>query len=426
MGETLTLRPGAATLDDLRPALQGPVTVSLPEGTGERIDAGQQVILDAVENDQVVYAVNTGFGKLASVRIDKSDLIELQRRLILSHMTGVGPLLPDEIVREVLALKVLCLAQGHSGVRRVVVDNLLALLNADVLPCIPAQGSCGASGDLAPLAHLAGVLMGTGTARVDGEELDAVAALARAGIEPLQFGPKEGVGLINGTQVSTALALAGLFEAERVFRAALAAGALSLEGVAGTNRPFDPRIQEIRRQEGQKKVAAALAALTADSPIRTAEMPGRRLQDPYSFRCQPQVMGAALDLLDFAGTVLGREANAVSDNPLVFPDDGEVLSGGNFHAQPVAYAADVIAMALCEIGALSERRTAMLNDASMSGLPPFLVANAGLNSGMMLGQVTCAALVAENRMLSHPASVDSLPTVANQEDHVSMATHGAR
>jgi histidine ammonia-lyase len=424
--ETLILRPGEATLADLRPALRGPVRASLDEATAARIDAGQQVILDAVDGDQVVYAVNTGFGKLASVRIAREDLVELQRRLILSHMAGVGPLLPDEVVREILVLKILCLGQGHSGVRRVLVEQLLALLNADVLPCIPSQGSCGASGDLAPLSHLAAVLIGIGSARIDGREVTAVEALAHAGVEPIQLAPKEGVGLINGTQVSTALALAGLFDAEEAFRAAIAAGGLSLEGVAGTDGPFDPRIHEIRRQEGQKRVAAALLELAAGSPIRAADVPGRRLQDPYSFRCQPQVMGAALDLLVFAATVLEREANAVSDNPLVFPDDGVIISGGNFHAQPVAYAADVIALALCEIGSLSERRTAMLNDASMSGLPPFLVANAGLNSGMMLGQVTCAALVAENRMLVHPASVDSLPTVANQEDHVSMATHGAR
>ncbi len=420
----LTLRPGAMSLADLRAPLLGPIHAALPDETNAHIDAGRQVVLDAVAHEQVVYGVNTGFGKLANVRIENDDLIELQHRLIRSHMSGVGPLLPDEVVRETLVLKIVCLAQGHSGVRRDVVERLLALLNADVLPAIPAQGSCGASGDLAPLAHLAGAITGLGTARVGGEELPADDALARAGVEPLVLALKEGVALINGTQVSTALALDGLFAAERVLRAALAAGALSLEAVAGTDVPFDPRIQQVRRQPGQMRVAAVLAQLVANSPIRAGDAP-RRVQDPYSFRCQPQVMGAVLDLLEFAGAVLECEANAVSDNPLVFPD-GAVLSGGNFHAQPVAFAADNIAMALCEIGSLSERRIAMLMDTTMSGLPPFLIANAGLNSGMMIAQVTAAALVAENRMLAHPASVDSVPTVANQEDHVSMATHGAR
>jgi histidine ammonia-lyase len=422
----LDLVPGACTLDDLRPAFRGPITVDLAASSRDRLDAGWKVIEDAIKRDGPVYAVNTGFGKLASKRISPDDLVELQRRLILSHAAGVGPDFPDEIVRAVLLLKLLCLCQGHSGVRPVVVEYLQALLNADVLPCVPSQGSVGASGDLAPLSHAAGVLMGMGKAKVSGEVVPAVEALRLLGLEPLELAPKEGVALINGTQVSNALALAGLFRTEAAFLGALAAGALALEGVAGTDMPFDPRIQRIRRQVGQVRVGAALAELAKDSPIRAADVPGRRLQDPYSFRCQPQVMGAALDLLTFAGTVLEREANSVSDNPLVFPDDDTILSGGNFHAQPVAYAADIIALALCEIGALSERRTAMMTDTSMSGLPPFLVADAGLNSGMMLAQVTCAALVAENRMKSHPASVDSIPTAANQEDHVSMATHGAR
>jgi histidine ammonia-lyase len=426
LNEALVFKPGEVTLQDLRLPFAGPVQVALEPGTVERVEAGRRLIDDAVAGEAPVYAVNTGFGKLASTRIGRDDLAELQRRNILSHAAGVGPHLPDPVVRTVLLLKALCLAQGRSGVRPVVLDYLTTFLNADVLPCVPSQGSCGASGDLAPLAHMTAVFMGLGTARLDGAEVEASEALRRLGLEPLVLAPKEGVALINGTQVSTALALAGLFRAEAVLGAAVAAGALSLEGVGGTPEPFDPRIQAIRRQEGQIRVAAALADLVRDSPIRAAGGVERRLQEPYSFRCQPQVVGAALDLLGFAGTVLEREANAVSDNPLVFPEDGVVLSGGNFHAQPVAFAADIVALAVCEIGSLSERRTAMMHDATMSGLPPFLVGNAGLNTGMMLGQVTCAALVAENRMLVHPASVDSVPTVANQEDHVSMATHGAR
>jgi histidine ammonia-lyase len=424
--QELVLAPGEATLAQLRPVFRGPVRLDLGEATTARVERGWRVIAEAVAGDDPIYAVNTGFGRLAEKRIAQADLVELQRRLILSHAAGVGEPLPDDVVRATLVLKVLCLGQGHSGVRPVIVEHLLGLLAADVLPVVPAQGSVGASGDLAPLSHVAAVLMGLGEARCAGDTLPAIAALARAGLEPLELAPKEGVALINGTQVSTALALSGLFRAENVLLAALAAGALSLEGVAGTDMPFDERLNRVRRQVGQMRVAATLAELAADSPIRAADVPGRRLQDPYSFRCQPQVMGAALDLLGFAGTVLGREANAVSDNPLVFPDENAIVSGGNFHGQPVAYAADIIALALCEIGALSERRTAMMTDTTMSGLPPFLVADAGLNSGMMLPQVTCAALVAENRARAHPCSVDSIPTAANQEDHVSMATHGAR
>ena len=422
----ITLTPGEVELADLKSVYRGPVQLELGGDTSARLDRGWQVIAEAVAGERPVYAVNTGFGKLSDRRIADEDLVELQRRLILSHAAGVGAPLADEVVRATLLLKLLCLGQGYSGVRPVVVEYLLRLLNADVLPVVPGQGSVGASGDLAPLSHIAAVLMGHGRARRDGREMAATEALESVGLTPLTFGPKEGVALINGTQISTALALRGLFEAETALLGALAAGALALEGVAGTDVPFDARLNAVRRQVGQVRVAAALAALAADSPIRAAEVPGRRLQDPYSFRCQPQVMGAALDLLVFAGTILEREANAVSDNPLVFPEDGVVISGGNFHGQPVAYAADIIALALCEIGSLSERRTAMMTDASMSGLPPFLVANAGLNSGMMLAQVTCAALVAENRSKAYPCSVDSIPTAANQEDHVSMATHAGR
>ena len=423
--QRLLLVPGSATLADVRPVFAGPVAVTLDGPWRDRVDAGWKVIEDAVAAGAPVYAVNTGFGKLASVSIPEEQLVELQRRVIVSHITGVGPDLPHSVVRCILLLKLLGLAQGHSGVRPVVIDYLARFLEADALPRVASQGSVGASGDLAPLAQLTGTLMGYGEVRHGGRLRPAPEVLAELGLEPLVLGPKEGVALINGTQASTAVALAGAFAAESVFLAGLAAGALSLEGTCGTPGPFDPRIHRIRGQAGQVRVGAVLAAMAEGSPIRAKDGP-RRLQDPYSFRCQPQVMGAVLDLLGFAGTLLGREVNAVSDNPLVFPDDGVVLSGGNFHAEPVAFAADMIAMALCEIGGMSERRTAMMMDSSLSGLPPFLVGQAGLNSGLMLAQVTAAALVAENRMLSHPASVDSVPTAANQEDYVSMAMHGGR
>jgi len=419
----LAITPEGATLDKLRAPFRGPITVELTPAALAAVDGGHRVIADAIENGDVIYGVNTGFGKLADRRISPEDLLELQRRLIASHMVGVGDPLDDESVRATMLIKLLCLCQGHSGVRREVVQMLAGMLNADILPVVPAQGSVGASGDLAPLSHLVGAMTGLGAVRIRGEKYDAVAGLATAGLEPLVLGPKEGVALINGTQVSTALGLRGLFLAENVFNAAIAAGALTLEATAGRPTALDDRIQRIRRQPGQIRAAAALRSLVADSGVLETEFEGRRLQDPYSLRCMPQVMGAALDLLEHAARVLERESSAVSDNPLMFPADGIVLSGGNFHGQPVAFASDIVAMALCEIGSLSERRTAMLMDASMSGLPPFLVEGAGLNSGFLMAQVTSAALVAENRSKAFPASVDSIPTSAGQEDHVSMATH---
>ncbi|WP_063842743.1 histidine ammonia-lyase [Sphaerimonospora mesophila] len=425
MSTTVRISSRGVDLDTLRLPFAGPVRVEVDEDVLARVDRGREVIDTAIARGDTIYGVNTGFGKLADRKISPDDLLELQRRLIMSHMTGVGELLPDDVVRAMLLVKLVCLSQGHSGARREIVQALQALLNADVLPCVPAQGSVGASGDLAPLSHMAAVLTGEGRVRVHGRETDAAEGLRIAGVEPIVLGPKEGVALINGTQASTALALRALFAAEAVFNAGVAAGALSLEAVAGRPAALDPRIQQIRRQPGQIRVAAALSRLVDGSPILAKEFPGRRLQDPYCMRCQPQVMGAAFDLLEFAASTLLREANSVSDNPLIFPDDGEVLSGGNFHGQPVAFAADIIALALCEVGSLSERRTAMLNDAGMSGLPPFLVEDAGLNCGYQLAQVTSAALVAENRALATPNSVDSIPTSAGQEDHVSMATHAA-
>jgi len=336
-------------------------------------------------------------------------------------------LLPDECVRLVMLLKVASLARGFSGVRPEVVEALLALLNAEVYPCIPSKGSVGASGDLAPLAHMAAVLIGLGEVRLGGHVMPAVDGLAAAGLSPLALGPKEGLALLNGTQVSTALALQGLFMARKVFAAAVVAGALSVDAAKGSDTPFDARIHELRGQPGQVRVAAAYRELLKGSEIRASHLHGdSKVQDPYSLRCQPQVMGACLGVIDQAASTLLIEANGVTDNPLVFPESGDLLSGGNFHAEPVAFAADHLALAIAEIGALSERRIALLIDASLSDLPPFLTSASGLNSGFMIAHVTAAALASENKSLAHPASVDSLPTSANQEDHVSMATFAAR
>ena len=349
------------------------------------------------------YGINTGFGKLAQKKIERAELEHLQENLVLSHAAGVGPPLSDDAVRLTIALKVASLARGRSGVRPEVIDALLALYNERRYPHIPSKGSVGASGDLAPLAHLAMALM------------------------PMRFAPKEGLALLNGTQVSTGLALKGLFAIENVFAAALAAGALSVDAAMGSDTPFDDRIHELRGHAGQRETAAAYRALLAGSEIRASHLKGDdRVQDPYSLRCQPQVMGACLDVMRNAAATLRIEANGVSDNPLVFAETGEVLSGGNFHAEPVALAADALALACAEIGALAERRIALLIDGAISRLPPFLVDHGGLNSGFMVAQVTAAALASENKVLAHPASVDSLPTSANQEDHVSMATFAAR
>ena len=378
-----------------------------------------------VDEDQVVYGINTGFGKLASTKIAHERLAELQRNLVLSHSVGTGDPLPDHVVRLVLATKAVSLARGHSGARTALVDALLALANADVLPVIPSKGSVGASGDLAPLSHLACVLIGEGQAKVDGKIVCGREAMQHIGMEPFVLGPKEGLALLNGTQVSTSLALAGLFQAESVLAAGLVAGCLTLEAIQGSIKPFDARIHEARGQQGQIAVAAAVRSLLDGSAIDPSHPNCGRVQDPYSIRCVPQVMGACLDNLSHAARVLVIEANAASDNPLVF-DNGDVISGGNFHAEPVAFAADIMALAIAEIGAISERRMALLLDTGLSRLPAFLIEDSGVNSGFMIAQVTAAALAAENQCLAHPSSVTSLPTSANQEDHVSMATYGAR
>ena len=426
MTTTVTLGLEGHPLAAWRAILHDRAPVALDPAARPRVAAGAETIAAIVGRGAPVYGVNTGFGKLAHARIEADDLATLQRNLVLSHATGVGPALPDQVVRLILALKMASLARGASGVRWETVQFLERMLAADILPVIPAQGSVGASGDLAPLAHMAATMIGVGDARAGGEVLPAAAALARAGLAPLALGPKEGLALLNGTQVSTALALDGLFAIERVFRAALAAGALSLDAALGSDTPFDPRIHALRGHAGQSDVAAALRALVADSGIRASHKECGKVQDPYCLRCQPQVMGACLDLLRQAGRTLATEADAVSDNPLVFAETGEVLSGGNFHAEPVAFAADILALATAEIGSLAERRVAMLTDGSISGLPPFLTRRPGLNSGFMIVHVTAAALAAENKQRAAPASIDSLPTSANQEDHVSMATHAAR
>jgi len=374
-----------------------------------------------------VYGINTGFGKLASVRIGDDDLATLQRNIVLSHAAGVGDPMPVPIARLMMALKLASLARGASGVAPATVELLEAMLAKGLVPVVPAQGSVGASGDLAPLAHMTAAMIGVGEMFVGDERLPAADALARAGLAPLELGPKEGLALLNGTQFSCSYALAGLFEAERLYRAALVTGILSTEAAKGSDAPFDPRIHALRGHRGQIETAEALRQTMEGSAIRASHREGdTRVQDPYCLRCQPQVMGAVLTLLRQAGDTLVTEANGVSDNPLIFPETDEALSGGNFHAEPVAFAADMIALAICEIGSLAERRVAMLVDPALSGLPAFLTPKPGLNSGFMIPQVTAAALVSENKQRATPASVDSIPTSANQEDHVSMAAHGAR
>jgi histidine ammonia-lyase len=415
------------TLAALRRIARGAEAIQLDQQCLADMLAGVEAVDRVVAGDAPAYGINTGFGKLAQQRIPPAELEHLQRNLILSHAAGTGPLLDDDIVRLVLALKAASLAKGYSGVRPETVEALVALYQARVYPCIPAKGSVGASGDLAPLAHLAAALLGVGEVRIGGERRPAAEGLRRARLAPLKLAPKEGLALLNGTQVSTALALVGLFAIEDVFAAALVAGALTVDAAMGSDTPFDPRIHQLRGQQGQIEVAAHYRDLLAGSAIRASHLRGDdRVQDPYSLRCQPQVMGACLDVIRGTARTLETEANGVSDNPLVFAESGEILSGGNFHAEPVALAADTLAIACAEIGALAERRIALLIDASISRLPPFLVKESGLNSGFMVAQVTAAALASENKTLAHPASVDSLPTSANQEDHVSMATFAAR
>lgn len=423
----LTLTPGSLTLAQLRQIWQQPHQLTLDEAAYKAINDSVACVEAIVAEGRTAYGINTGFGLLAQTRIATHDLENLQRSLVLSHAAGVGDPLDDDMVRLMMVLKINSLARGFSGIRLSVIEALIAMVNAGVYPWIPAKGSVGASGDLAPLAHMSLTLLGEGKARYRGEWLPAATALQKAGLAPVTLAAKEGLALLNGTQASTAFALRGLFEAEDLFASAVVCGALTTEAVLGSRRPFDARIHEVRGQRGQIDAAALFRhVLTDTSAIADSHHNCDKVQDPYSLRCQPQVMGACLTQLRQAAEVLLVESNAVSDNPLVFAAESEVVSGGNFHAEPVAMAADNLALAIAEIGALSERRIALMMDKHMSQLPPFLVCNGGVNSGFMIAQVTAAALASENKALSHPHSVDSLPTSANQEDHVSMAPAAGR
>ena len=423
----LVIKPGDISLVQWRQMYEGATPV-LAHGTMDKVQSAADAIQRIVSRGEPVYGVNTGFGKLASVRIEADDLAELQRNIVLSHAAGTGDSVPVHIVRFMMALKLANVSQGYSGVQGATVELLQAMIAADITPVIPGQGSVGASGDLAPLSHLAAALIGVGECDTPNGRIPATQALSTAGLNPVELGPKEGLALLNGTQFSTAYAMAALFEIERLHASALVTGALSTEAAKGSDTPFDARIHAVRKHGGQIEVAAKLRSLMSGSAIRESHRHGdKRVQDPYCLRCQPQVMGAALDLIRQVATTLETEANGVTDNPLVFTGDEDVaLSGGNFHAEPVAFAADMLALAICEIGSLSERRVAMLIDPALSGLPAFLTPNPGLNSGFMIPQVTAAALVSENKQRATPASVDSIPTSANQEDHVSMAAHGSR
>ncbi len=423
----LTLNPGALTLEDLQAVHRGEARLQLADAAWPLVQASAAVVARAAAGQAPVYGVNTGFGKLAGVRISEGDLALLQLNLIRSHSVGVGAALPAPVVRLMLALKAASLARGASGVRPVIIETLLQVLNAGLVPWVPSQGSVGASGDLAPLSHMTLALIGEGEFLVDGRREPAGTMLARHGIAPLALAAKEGLALINGTQTSTALALHAFLAFEPVLESALVVGALTVDAARGSDGPFDPRIHALRGQPGQIDVAQYYRALLHGSAIRASHAEGDdRVQDPYCLRCQPQVVGACLDQLRHAALVLLREANAVTDNPLVFADGAALVSGGNFHAEPVALAADAMAVAIAEVGAIAERRIAMLIDTGVSRLPPFLAREPGLNSGFMIAHVTAAALASENKSLAHPASVDSLPTSANQEDHVSMATFAAR
>jgi len=413
------------SLELLRNILTEDIAISLSKGTKEKITHSSKYVINKSEGNDSIYGINTGFGNLANVKIDKSDLNKLQRNLVSSHAVGVGELLPNKIVKLIIVLKIYALAQGYSGASLVLVERLCEFINLELYPCIPSKGSVGASGDLAPLAHLSQALIGEGYVNYKGVKLSASKALAKSNLKPIELGPKEGLALLNGTQVSTAIALNAYFETENLFSSAIISGALTLEAIKGSIAPFDERIHEARGQKGQIDVAKELTKLIDGSEILKSHANCDRIQDPYSIRCQPQVMGACLDSIRYIASILSIEANAVTDNPLVFADDNEIISGGNFHAEPVALVADQLAVAIAEMGSISERRSALLVDSNLSGLPPFLIKKSGLNSGFMIHQVTAAALVSENKLFAHPASVDSIPTSANQEDHVSMATHAA-
>ena len=422
------LTPGTLTLKQLRALYANPeeFKINLDASSFEAIEASTKTVQALIDADKTVYGINTGFGLLASTRIADEDLALLQRSLVLSHATGMGELLDDKVVSLVMLLKVNSLSRGFSGIRLEVINLIIAMFNLGIYPCIPSKGSVGASGDLAPLAHMSCALIGEANVRFKGEIKPAAEVLASQGLNPVTLRPKEGLALLNGTNVSTALALKGLFWAETNFATALISGAMSVDAAMGSSAPFDARIHEVRGHLGQIEVASVYRSLLKGSEIRESHANCDRVQDPYSLRCQPQVMGACLDQMRYTASVMLTEANAVSDNPLVFSDSGDILSGGNFHAEPIALSADTLATSMCEVGNIAERRIALLLDSNLSNLPAFLVENSGVNSGFMIAQVTAAALVSENKTYAHPASVDSIPTSANQEDHVSMATFAAR
>ncbi|EHK9118282.1 histidine ammonia-lyase [Vibrio vulnificus] len=423
----LTLKPGCLSLNQLRQVSRSPINLSLDASAIPAIEESTQVVERVIAEDRTVYGINTGFGLLANTRIAPDDLETLQRSIVLSHAAGIGEFMADETVRLMMVLKINSLSRGYSGIRLNVIQMLIDLVNAQVYPCVPQKGSVGASGDLAPLAHMSTVLLGEGQARHNGKIISGLEALKIAGLEPITLAPKEGLALLNGTQASTAFALEGLFIAEDLFASATVCGAMSVEAALGSRRPFDPRIHRVRGHRSQMDSAMAYRhLLDTSSEIGQSHSNCEKVQDPYSLRCQPQVMGACLQQIRNSAETLLVESNSVSDNPLVFAEDDDIISGGNFHAEPVAMAADNLALAIAEIGSLSERRMALLIDSALSKLPPFLVDNGGVNSGFMIAQVTSAALASENKTLAHPASVDSLPTSANQEDHVSMATFAAR
>ena len=414
------------SLAEFRRAWEGPLQIRLGDAARASVRKSQAYVDKFLESGDTAYGVNTGFGQLANIGIGRSELKPLQENLLRSHAVGVGEPLSDAVVRLSMVMKVVALARGYSGVRPRLIDALCDLVNHNICPIVPSKGSVGASGDLAPLAHIAGALIGEGDASCNGETISVSDALRRAQLRPLELAPKEGLALLNGTQVSAALALAALFRAEHILSASVIAGAMSADAIKGSDTPFDGRVQGARGHRGQLEIGTLLRKLMKGSDIRASHLSCSRVQDPYSIRCQPQVIGACLGVLQHAAEVLRIEANGVTDNPLVFADTEEILSGGNFHAEPVALVADYVALAIAEIGSLSERRIALLIDSNLSGLPPFLVDDSGQNSGFMMAQVTAAALASENKSLAHPASVDSIPTSANQEDHVSMATFAAR
>jgi histidine ammonia-lyase len=425
MSSIFVLKPGELSLKEIKNITRQKLKIKLDDSAIEKISAAEQTINNVLEQNKTVYGINTGFGALASERISQNDLKQLQTNLVVSHACGTGPLLSDEIVSILVLLKINSLARGYSGIRLSVIENLIHLFNKEIYPCIPSKGSVGASGDLAPLAHMSLPLLGLGNCRYNGEIIDSSKALEIAGIQAIELAPKEGLALLNGLQASTAVCLSAFFKTETLFETAILAGAMSVDAVCGSDVPFDQRIHEVRGHKSQENVAALFRRLLKDSQIRASHISCSRVQDPYSLRCQPQVMGAVLNQIEFVGQTLQIEANAVSDNPLIFPEQQDIISGGNFHGEIIAFAADNLALSIAEMGAIAERRIALLIDKNFSQLPAFLVKEGGINSGFMIAHVTAASCASENKALASPRSVDSLPTSANQEDHVSMATTAA-